>query len=136
MEEGTPDSKVIATLDWKIPVRTASTGLSLRATRYGEVTEPGLPASAAEVPTLRDLVLDPTWLIDLTLQAGFFHDKLGFAIGADNLFDQYPNRTPIARPNPAGGTVNLDSTNAVAFSRYSPFGFNGRFLYARATYNW
>jgi len=85
---------------------------------------------------LRDLVLDPTWLIDLTLQAGFFHDKLGFAIGADNLFDQYPNRTPIARPNPAGGTVNLDSTNAVAFSRYSPFGFNGRFLYARATYNW
>ena len=115
---------------------TASTGLSLRATRYGEVTEPGLPASAAEVPTLRDLVLDPTWLIDLTLQAGFFHDKLGFAIGADNLFDQYPNRTPIARPNPAGGTVNLDSTNAVAFSRYSPFGFNGRFLYARATYNW
>jgi len=136
LEEGTPDSKVIATLDWKIPVRTASTGLSLRATRYGEVTEPGLPASAAEVPTLRDLVLDPTWLIDLTIQAGFFHDKLGFAIGADNLFDQYPNRTPIARPNPAGGTVNLDSTNAVAFSRYSPFGFNGRFLYARATYNW
>jgi iron complex outermembrane receptor protein len=136
LEEGTPDSKVVATLDWKLPVRSGSTGVSLRATRYGEVTEPGLPASAAEDPTLRDLVLDPTWLIDLTLNAAFFHDKFAVAAGADNLFDQYPNRTPIARANPAGGTVNLDPTNALAFSRYSPFGFSGRFLYARATYNW
>jgi len=136
LQEGTPDSKAVATLDWKLPVRSGSMGISLRATRYGEVTEPGLPASATEDPTLRDLVLDPTWLIDLTVKAAFFHDKFAVAAGADNLFDQYPNRTPIARANPGGGTVNLDPTNALAFSRYSPFGFNGRFLYARVTYNW
>ena len=41
---------------------------------------------------------------------------------ADNLFDEYPN--PI--PNSTGG----------AFSNYSPFGFDGRFIYARASYNW
>jgi iron complex outermembrane receptor protein len=54
------------------------------------------------------------------------------------LFDQYPNRTPIARtlPTPPGGTLNLNATNALAFSRYSPYGFNGRFVYARLTYNW
>ncbi len=92
--------------------------------------------SATESPTLRDIVLDPTWLVDLTLNAGFMGDKLAIAVGADNLFDQYPSPTPIARPNPAGGTVNLDPTNALAFSRYSPFGFSGRFLYARATYRW
>ena len=136
LEEGTPDSKVGATLDWKAPLPSGSAGISLRATRYGEVTEPGLPASATESPTLRDIVLDPTWLVDLTLNAGFMGDKLAIAVGADNLFDQYPSPTPIARPNPAGGTVNLDPTNALAFSRYSPFGFSGRFLYARATYRW
>jgi iron complex outermembrane receptor protein len=136
LEEGTPDNKLSALLDWKLPLQSASTGVSLRATRYGQVTEPGLPASATESPTLRDLVLDPTWLIDLTLNLGLFRDRLELAVGADNLFDQYPNRTPIARPNPAGGTVNLDPTNAISFSRYSPFGFDGRFLYARLSYSW
>ena len=47
---------------------------------------------------------------------------LQVALGADNLIDEYPN--PI--PNSTGG----------AFSSYSPFGFDGRFLYARVSYNW
>jgi iron complex outermembrane receptor protein len=136
LEEGTPDNKVTAQLDWKVPLGSASTGVSLRATRYGRVTEPGLPATATEAPTLRDIVLDPTWLVDLTLNVGLLQDRLALAVGADNLFDQYPNRTPIARPNPAGGTVNLDPTNSLSFSRYSPFGFDGRFLYARLSYSW
>ncbi len=60
-------------------------------------------------------------------------EKLGFTLGADNLFDQYPDRLPINRalPTPPGGIVNLNGTNALAFSRYSPYGFNGRFVYAR-----
>ena len=29
------------------------------------------------------------------------------------------------------GVVNLNATNALGFSRYSPYGFNGRFLYTR-----
>jgi iron complex outermembrane receptor protein len=32
--------------------------------------------------------------------------------------------------------VNLNATNALGFSRYSPYGFNGRFVYARLGYNW
>ena len=57
-------------------------------------------------------------------------EKLGITLGADNLFDQYPDRLPVDRTcrlRPAE-RVNLNGTNALAFSRYSPYGFNGRFL--------
>ena len=53
-------------------------------------------------------------------------DNVTLAIGANNLFDEYPNRTPV--------TVN--TTNATSFTSFSPFGFNGRFLYSRISVNW
>ena len=46
------------------------------------------------------------------------------AVGVNNLTDEYPNFTPTALN---GGT------GSVGFSSYSPFGFNGRFLYARVS---
>ena len=39
-------------------------------------------------------------------------------------------------PAPVGGVANLNATNALGYSRYSPYGFNGRFLYARFNYSW
>ncbi len=36
----------------------------------------------------------------------------------------------------AGRNVNLNATNALGYSRYSPYGFGGRFLYARLSYRW
>ena len=48
------------------------------------------------------------------------------AIGVDNLFDQYPQPYPSV----------LNPTGALGFSRYSPFGFDGRFEYARVAWNW
>ena len=64
--------------------------------------------------------------------------KLGLTLGVDNLFDQYPDRVPNARaiPTPPGGVANLNATNALGFSRYSPYGFNGRFYFARMSFNW
>jgi iron complex outermembrane recepter protein len=135
-EEGTPDTKVVLMTEWKLPLSFGSIGAGLKATRYGEVTEPGLPANSTEPVDLRDIVIEPRVLVDVELRTGFLEDKLALAIGADNVFDQYPAPTPMARPTPAGGTINLNSTNALAFSRYSPFGFNGRFIYLRASYNW
>jgi iron complex outermembrane receptor protein len=47
------------------------------------------------------------------------------ALGVNNLFDEYPNATPI----------NVNTNGPIGFPSYSPFGFNGRFLYGppRAT---
>jgi iron complex outermembrane receptor protein len=141
-EEGTPASKIALSVDWSVPVGGSRLGVNLKGTHYGEVVEPGVP-TAAEINAgvaedARDLHIQPDWVVDLALNAKLLDDKLGFAIGADNLLDQYPDRVPIARalPTPPGGTVNLDPTNALGFSRFSPYGFNGRFVYARMTYNW
>jgi iron complex outermembrane receptor protein len=134
-EKGTPDSKVAAGIDWSIPYTLGAWGISAKATRYGEVVEPGV-ALAGEPADLRDITLSPSWVLDLAVTASFMREKLSVSVGADNLTDRYPERTPIARANPNGGTVNLNPTNALSFSRYAPYGFNGRFIYARASYGW
>ncbi len=140
-EEGTPDNKVVLGIDWTIPLGAPEFGVNLKGTRYGEVIEPGVPTTAeinAGVEDARDLHIQPDWVIDLALDAKLLDRKLGISIGVDNLFDQYPDRLPIARviPTPPGGVANLNSTNALAYSRYSPYGFSGRFYFARMTFSW
>ena len=124
-----------------MPLGATNFGVNLKGTRYGEVVEPGVPTAAeinAGVPDARDLHIQADWVVDLTLSARLMEDKLSLSIGADNLFDQYPDRVPNNRalPTPPGGTVNLNATNALGYSRYSPYGFSGRFLFARMAYNW
>ena len=63
-------------------------------------------------------------------------DRFDFAVGANNVLDAYPD--PIQRGraiDPATGLGrNYPATNyALPYSAFSPFGFNGRFLYGRAT---
>jgi iron complex outermembrane recepter protein len=140
-EEGTPDSKVSLGVDWSIPLGGGSFGVNLKGTRYGEVVEPGLPTAAeinAGVADVRDLHIQPDWIVDLALDAKLMDAKLGFTLGVDNLFDQYPDRVPNARvvPTPPGGIANLNSTNALGYSRYSPYGFGGRFYFARMSFSW
>ena len=141
-QEGTPDSKISLGIDWLIPLGATNFGVNLKGTRYGEVMEPGVPTSAeinAGFPLdARDLRIQPDWVVDLTFTARLMEDKLALSLGADNLFDQYPDRVPNARvlANPPGATVNLNTQNALGYSRYSPYGFNGRFVFARMAYNW
>lgn len=134
-EKGTPDSKLTAGVDWSTLHAYGSWEIALKTTRYGEVVEPGVAVDNEPID-LRDLRLRPSWVLDLSLTGEFMNDRLSLSVGADNLLDRYPDRTPIARPTPAGGTVNLNPTNALAFSRYSPYGFNGRFIYGRVGYRW
>ena len=59
-------------------------------------------------------------------------------LAANNLFDVYPTNTPRGHAvDPvSGATVNLPATRYVTpFSNFSPFGFNGRFLYGRVDVN-
>jgi iron complex outermembrane recepter protein len=137
-EEGTPDRKISLSVDWSWPIGNATYGVNLKGTQYGDVVEPGTPTApeiAAGFANGRDLVVHGDTLADLALNAKFLDGKLGITLGADNLFDQYPDRVPNNRVLPTG-VVNLNATNALGFSRYSPYGFNGRFVYARLGYNW
>ena len=84
--------------------------MNLKGTRYGEVVEPGVPTHRGDQrrqsTDARDLHIQPDWVVDLALTAKLMDDKLGLTLGADNLFDQYPDRVPNNRvlPTPPGGT--------------------------------
>lgn len=112
-EEGTPEDKYSVNLNWGLD----RLGATLRAVRYGDVLSP----SSNEA---NDLVLKAAWVVDFE---GRFDvtESLRFAVGVDNLFDEYPTRNPGA----------LNGTGATPYSNLSPFGRNGRSYYGRVTYS-
>jgi iron complex outermembrane receptor protein len=105
-------------------------GLTVRATHYGKVLDAGAPASGVQ-----DIKLAAKTITDVEARFKPLGDRLTLALGANNLFDVYPTNTPrgTAVDPVSGATVVLPATRYVTpFSNFSPFGFNGRFLYARA----
>ncbi|MBI1200693.1 MAG: TonB-dependent receptor [Phenylobacterium sp.] len=113
-EEGTPDSKFTGTVDWN----RGPFGVTFRTTRYGKVLSPGTTAAT-------DLELKAKYVVDLEGRWDV-NERVRVSVGADNLFDQYPTRTP----------ASLNSTSNTPFSNYSPFGRSGRYVYGRVALNW
>ncbi|WP_395009658.1 TonB-dependent receptor plug domain-containing protein [Undibacterium sp.] len=112
-ERGQPRNKINASVDWKL----ADYAATLRATRYGEVLDPGTTAAL-------DQVLSPKTLVDMEFRYQV-NSRLKIAVGADNVFDTYIDpRAPA-----------LNASGATAFSNFSPFGRSGRFVYARVSYS-
>jgi iron complex outermembrane receptor protein len=129
---GQPRDKIVFSADGDI----GKLGITARTTRYGKVVSPG--AAAPLAPNALSLVdygpddifLKAKWITDLELRYRAF-SKLELAIGANNLFDVYPTRSPFgARPASIGGVYPANQ-EYIPFSIFSPFGFNGRFLYGR-----
>ncbi|MGK6322006.1 TonB-dependent receptor plug domain-containing protein [Sphingomonas sp. DT-51] len=114
VEQGTPGEKVTGTIDWSLD----QVGALARVTYYGDVNQPG-STLLDDVRTGRHAVTD----LEVRYQA---LPGGQVALGVSNLFDVYPDRT-IPRNN---------STGVIGFPYYSPFGFNGRFLYVRAGLSW
>lgn len=113
-EEGTPDQKHVAAVDWSL----GDFGMTAKATYYGDVL---VPNNAANL----DYKTGDHVLVDLEAR---YQTPIGVnvALGINNLFDEYPNATP----------TRVNTTGPIGFPSYSPFGFNGRFLYGRLSYNW
>ncbi|MBD8541975.1 MAG: TonB-dependent receptor [Massilia sp.] len=112
LEKGQPKNKVSANVNWKL----GQWGATLRATRYGEVLSPGTTAAF-------DFEMGARTTVDLEGRMAVT-PKLTLALGADNVFDQYPETLP----------PSLNTTGNTPFSTYAPFGRSGRYIYGRATY--
>lgn len=112
LEKGQPKNKVSANVNWKL----GQWGATLRATRYGEVLSPGTTAAF-------DFEMGARTTVDLEGRLAVT-PKLTLALGADNVFDQYPETLP----------PSLNTTGNTPFSTYAPFGRSGRYIYGRATY--
>lgn len=131
--DGQPKDKIVFSADGEM----GDFGLTLRTTRFGKVIAPGATAPIADPTSLTllgpdDIILGAKWITDLELRFNGI-GNLELAVGADNVFDIYPDRSPIgARPAAIGGVYPINQYY-LPYSGFSPFGFNGRFLYARAS---
>ena len=113
LEKGQPKNKITASANWKLN----QWGATVRATRYGDVLSPGTTAAF-------DYTLKARTIVDLEARYALSR-QMSLALGADNLFDKYSETLPPA----------LNTTSNTPFSNYTPFGNNGRYVYARATYS-
>jgi iron complex outermembrane receptor protein len=131
---GQPRDKIVLSADGEL----GDFGLTARTTRFGSVIAPGATAPLANPLSLTltgpdDIRLGAKWITDLELRYRGFGD-LELAIGADNLFDVYPDRSPFGpRPASEGGGFYPINQYYLPYSGFSPFGFNGRFIYGRAS---
>jgi iron complex outermembrane receptor protein len=123
IESGQPRSKLTLSLDWN----RGPLGVTLRTNRYGEVFAPG-------VDPRDDLTIESAWVTDLEMRYDLRHMQI--ALGADNVFDEYPTHFPVGpRPAELGGNYSVNNY-ILPFSGFSPFGFSGRFVYGRLTYRY
>lgn len=129
--EGQPRDKIVLSADGDV----GKFGLTARTTRYGKVVSPGAAAPLSDPTSLTahgpdDIFLGRKWITDAEVRW-----KPGggteFALGANNLFDVYPDRSPFGpRPASVGGVYPANQIY-IPYSIFSPFGFNGRYLYGR-----
>lgn len=116
-EEGSPDSKFTLSANWN----SNRLGLSARMTRYGEVLDAGTTAT-------NDELLPSEVIFDIDAK---YHmtNSMTISLGANNLFDTYPKPTREIDPNPS----LFD--RIFPYSSFSPFGFSGRYVYGRISYD-
>ncbi len=116
LEDSFPKSKVILSGSWKL----AHWDFNLAATRYGSFI------SRNSATADRDQTYDAKWVIDTSIDYKP-SENWTLTLGADNLLDEYPDET----------TNLVNATYGVfPYSNYSPFGFNGAYVYGRINYRW
>jgi iron complex outermembrane receptor protein len=121
LTDGQPKWKGSVVADWSL----GDFGVTAKALYYGKLLS---PANNSNV--LGDYTLSPRTLVDLEARWNVTR-QLQVAVGADNLLDTYPTTPPYVLNG-----VTISSNGVGAFPEYSPFGFQGRFLYGRLSYSW
>ncbi|MES3033869.1 MAG: TonB-dependent receptor [Gemmatimonadota bacterium] len=112
VEKGQPRNNFVFSATHEVSKFT----LTARTQRFGEVTAFGTTAA-------NDQTYGAKWITDASVGLAL-RENVKFTFGADNLFDVYPDQnTPV------------NSNNGIfPFTGLSPFGFNGRFAYARVNF--
>ena len=125
LTDGQPRDKINLGLDWTL----APVGFTVRANRYGKIFVPGTSTDigVAKGAGPGDFSLGAKWVTDIEARIAVYRGA-ELAIGADNVFDVYPDRVPF------GGAFGTNGT-FLPYSSLSPFGFNGRFLYGRVSFD-
>jgi iron complex outermembrane recepter protein len=111
--EGQPRDNVHFMLDHT----RSALGINLVASRYGEVTARGTATDGSA-----DQTFGAKWITDVAASYGLTR-RFRVTIGADNVFDVYPDKN-----------IPVNSNAGIfPYSGISPFGFNGAYYYFRLT---
>jgi len=119
-----------------------------RTVRFGEVTylnavDPNIAAN--NLPVELDQTFSPKWVSDFSVSYAA-NKNLTVTVGANNLFDVYPdklyisprnfedNLSGIATSSYSGGLDNTSNGRFLYPRAVSQFGFNGRYVYGKIAY--
>jgi iron complex outermembrane receptor protein len=120
LTDGQPKWKANLVTDWTYDWL----GVTATANYYG----PLLQAFNGNNP-LGDYKLKERILFDMEARADV-GSGFQIAVGAQNLFDTYPTTPPYVLNG-----QNISTNGVNQFPEYSPFGFDGRYLYIRGSFN-
>jgi len=127
IEEWQPEDRVNLTFNYSLNRFMAN----LSVNRFGEYT----------VLDGGEQTFDAVYVTDLRLQY-IFDNGLGFNVGGNNIFDEYPDENEIGNSRGGtlertpGGDILVSSPGVFDYSRRSaPFGFNGAYWYAGVSYD-
>ena len=128
IEVGQPRNNLLLTGAYDLKRLT----LVARAHRFGEVTSIAARATgtARQVP---NQTYSAKVITDLSASYRFF-DRATITLGSDNAFDVYPDENK-DRGDLATNYAGQGTYGVFRYSGLSPFGFNGRYVYARASFS-
>ena len=123
VEKGQPRDNIILSGNYSL----RALGVNVRTHRYGSVKVAGSAATDTLDQTFR-----AKWVTDVGASL-LVLGRYTVGVGADNLLDIYPDRnnTPGLPLVGANGLTGNGNVGIFPYSGTSPFGFNGRFLYAK-----
>jgi iron complex outermembrane receptor protein len=122
IEKGNPRDNLFASVNYSL----GGLGLTARVQRYGEVSVAGVTATNA-TGTL-DQTYGAKTISDLS--ASYTFRRITATMGADNVFDVYPDRN-LNPGDPNTGNGGISNFGIFPYAGISPFGFNGRFVYTK-----
>jgi iron complex outermembrane receptor protein len=110
---GQPEDNLRLVADW----RKSSWGGTVRQSRYGDYC-------SIEDRTSDGIAQDfsADWVTDVEL--AYSRPRFTIALGSQNVFNNFPDKNILA----------TSFSNSRTFARNAPFGYNGRYLYARLVY--
>lgn len=129
LTDGQPRDKINLSVDYEHDWLA----FTARTNRFGKVLAAGGELGPGGSGIFNDVEMKAKWITDLEIRASA-GELFEFALGANNVFDVYPTGIPtgLAGTTAAGANVFYPASSYVtSFSAFSPFGFNGRFVYGR-----
>jgi iron complex outermembrane receptor protein len=121
LANSSPRSKLILSEQYNV----GNWGVTGTLTRYGRYTSYVSSLAKYNPATgVVDQTFTPKWILDLALN--YHLNDWMFTLGADDALNTYPDR------NIANNTNN----GTLPYSTFSPFGYNGAYVYGKLRYSW